>query len=110
MLEAANMPLLKVSVPPEVKRIAEEEKDLTHSPGSSTVVKTVHSRLLSFVTCLQLMCFIFLSVKEIIALIAAHNSTVCLTIQSRHRQVPFLHMAGSKYSVQSVCPGGKDVL
>jgi len=38
MLEAANMPLLKVNVPPEVRRIAEEEADLTHSPGSSTVV------------------------------------------------------------------------
>ncbi len=38
MLEAAHMPLLKVNVPPEVRRIAEEETDLTHSPGSSTVV------------------------------------------------------------------------
>ena len=44
MLEAANMPLLKVTVPPEVRRIAEEEKDLTHSPGSSTVVSTACSR------------------------------------------------------------------
>jgi hypothetical protein len=44
MLEAANMPLLKVNVPPELRRIAEEEADLTHSPGSSTVVSTpLHS-------------------------------------------------------------------